>query len=323
MITDEKTQNKLYADTETTLFRLENKPEAIFRMMEIIRDTPEYLQLTHLLPSYAQEDPKAAWWQSKEADYLLAALLEVLELYTPEGFILGPITGRTHTFGYGSMEYGKNLLFRVEIQIDYGYVYGGKKRNEYGKKKKLYAEMAGIFSLDGFTAELEKRGKGCRITKGDTELYSHYEWITGYCDATHLSGFVIRLLRESKGFRFIKCSLLDFIFNFTEEEEFRYYQQQNEAAIYYRIFDLFKRKPWTVTDNLMTVASEIHIPTGKHQKDFDCNSPVYRYVLSAYQKLIDKGYLEEYVRTFVRDEITCAKATQKGISKKIFYGTEL
>ncbi len=87
MITDERTQNKLYADTETTLFRLENKPEAVSRIMEIIRDTPEYVQLMHSLPTYAEEDRQAAWWQGKESDSLLAELLHVLELYT----------GRIHT----------------------------------------------------------------------------------------------------------------------------------------------------------------------------------------------------------------------------------
>ena len=115
MITDERTQNKLYADTETTLFRLENKPEAVSRIMEIIRDTPEYVQLMHSLPTYAEEDRQAAWWQGKESDSLLAELLHVLELYTPEGFILGPVSGRTHAFGYADPEYVKNLIYRIEI----------------------------------------------------------------------------------------------------------------------------------------------------------------------------------------------------------------
>lgn len=321
MITDERTQNKLYADTETTLFRLENKPEAVFRIMEIIRDTPEYMQLMHLLPSYAEEDRKADWWQSKESDFLLADLLHVLELYTPEGFTLGPITGRTHTFGYGNSEHEKNLIFRIEINIDWGHVYGEK--NDYRKKKKLYTEIAEIFTLDGYTAELGKRGKGCRITKGNTELYSHYDWITGHCDATHLSALIILLLRESKRFRFIKCSLLDFVFSFTEEEELQYYQQQHKTTIYYQIFDLFRRKPWTVTDNLMTVASEINIPTKEHPEGLDCDCPACQYVREAYRKLIENGYLEEYTQTRIREETLCARATEKGISKNIFYGTQL
>ena len=185
MITDERTRNRLYADTETTLFTLEDKPGAILRIMEIIRDTPEYGQLSPLLPAYAEEDRQAEWWKGKEPDFLLAELLHVLQLYAPEGFILGPITGKTHAFGYTNPEYEKNLIYRIEIELDWGYVYG--KKNEYRKKRKLYKEIAEIFTTDGYTAEMEKRGKGCRITKGNTRLHSHYEWITGQCEATLLT----------------------------------------------------------------------------------------------------------------------------------------
>ena len=321
MITDERTRNRLYADTETTLFTLEDKPGAILRIMEIIRDTPEYGQLSPLLPAYAEEDRQAEWWKGKEPDFLLAELLHVLQLYAPEGFILGPITGKTHAFGYTNPEYEKNLIYRIEIELDWGYVYG--KKNEYRKKRKLYEEIAEIFTTDGYTAEMEKRGKGCRITKGNTRLYSHYGWITGQCEATHLTGTLIRLLRESRRFHLIKCTLLDFIFSFTQEEELEFYRQQNETSIYYRIFDLFRRKPWTVTENLMTVASEINIPTQKYPEGPDRDSPAYKYVREAYQKLIDKGYLEEYTQIWIREELLCARATPEGISKNIFYGTQL
>lgn len=195
MITDERTRNRLYADTETTLFTLEDKPGAILRIMEIIRDTPEYVQLSPLLPAYAEENRQAEWWKGKEPDFLLAELLHVLQLYAPEGFILGPITGRTHAFGYTNPEYEKNLIYRTEIELDWGYVYG--KKNEYRKKRKLYEEIAEIFTTDGYTTEMEKRGKGCRITRGNTRLYSHYEWITGQCEATHLTGTVTGFNRHT------------------------------------------------------------------------------------------------------------------------------
>ena len=42
-----------------------------------------------------------------------------------------------------------------------------RDRNEYRKKRKLYEEIAEIFTTDGYTAEMEKKGKGCRITKGE------------------------------------------------------------------------------------------------------------------------------------------------------------
>lgn len=321
MITDERTLNKLYADTGTVLFTLEDKPEAVRKIMEIIGDTPEYLQLMNYLHVHAQDDSKTDWWQSKEADYLLADLLHVLEIYTPDGFIFGPVNGKTYGFGYANAEYEKDMLYRIEIQLDWGHVYGEK--NEYRKKKRHYAELAGIFSLEGYTTELKRRAKGCRIVKGSTELHAHYGWITGYCEIIHLSQFITRLLREGCNLRFIKCQLTGSVFSFTEEEELQYYRKQHETTIYYQIFDLFKRKPWAVTDHLMTVASEINIPTQSRPKGFDNHSPVYKYVLSAYQELVDKGYLEEYTRTLGADEIRSAKVTSKGYSKPLFYGTQL
>lgn len=321
MIADEKTLNKLYADTGTVLFTLDDKPEAARKMMEAIKDTPEYLQLMNLLPSHAQDDPKADWWQTEDADHLVAELLHVLGLYTPDGFTFGPVSGRTYGFGYGNTEDERKMLYRIEIELDRGYVYGEK--NEYGKKKRHYAELAGICRLEGYATELKKRAKGCRIVKGNTELHAHYGWITGYCEAMHLSQFIILLLREGRKFRFRTCKILDSVFNFTEEEEYKCYQQQYKATIYYQVFDLFRRKPWAVTDNLMEIASTINIPTQSRPQGFDCNSPAYRYVRSAYQKLSDMGYLEEYTHTLGIDELNCAKVTPEGISKNIFYGTQL
>lgn len=321
MITDEKTQNKLYADTDTVLFTLDDKAEAVHKMMEIIKDTPEYLQLMNHLPAHAQDDPKTDWWRTEDADYLLADLLHVVELYTPKGFIFGPISSRTYGFGYGNREFEMKRLYRIEIYLDWGYRIGEK--DQYRKKKKHYAELEGICRTEGYTAELNARAKGCRIVKDNTELHAHYGWITGYCEAIHLSHFLITLLRKGKKFRFLKCVILDGIYNFTEEEEYEFYRQRNESNIYYQIFDLFKRKSWAITESLMEIASGINVSTKNRPEGLDCDSPAYKYVLSAYWKLLDKGYLEEYTRTLGRDEFRCARATQKGISKNIFYGTEL
>lgn len=321
MITDEKTQNKLYADTEDVLFTMDDKAEAVHKMLEIVRDTPEYLQIMNCLPAHAQEDPKADWWRTKEADYLMAGLLHVLEIYTPEGFIFGPVYRRIHGFGYGNIEYEKKRLYQIEIYLDWGYIFGQK--DEYRKKKKHYAELEDICRTGGYTTELRARAKGCRIAKGNTELHAHYGWITGYCEAMHLSELLFLLLREGKINKLIKCKIVDSVFNFTDEEEYEFYQENFESSIYYLVFDLFERKSWAVAESLMEIASKINVSTKNRPKGFDCNSPVYRYVQSAYWKLVDKGYLEEFTRKLGRDEFRCAKATALGKSKKIFYGTKL
>lgn len=321
MITDEKTQNKLYADTEDVLFTMDDKADAVHKILEIIRDTPEYLQIMNCLPAHAQEDPKADWWRTKEADYLMATLLHILEIYTPEGFIFGPVYRRTHGFGYGNMEYEKKRLYQIEIYLDWGYIFGQK--DEYRKKKKHYAELESIFRVDGYTTELKARAKGCWIIKGSTELYAHYGWLTGYCEATHLAGLLSLLLRECVRSNFAKCSILDSVYNLTVEEEYEFYQENFESSIYYLVFDLFKRTSWAVEENLMKIASKIFVTTKSHPEVFDCNSPVYKYVLSAYRKLVDKGCLEEFTHELGIDKFRCAKATELGKSKKIFYGTNL
>lgn len=321
MITDEKTQNKLYADTEDVLFTMDDKADAVHKMLEIVRDTPEYLQIMNCLPAHAQEDPKADWWRTKEADYLMADLLHVLEIYTPEGFIFGPVCRRIHGFGYGNIEYEKKRLYQIEIYLDWGYIFGQK--DEYRKKKKHYAELEDICRAGGYTTELRARAKGCRIAKGNTELHAHYGWITGYCEAMHLSELLSLLLREGKISKLIRCKIVDSVFNFTDEEEYEFYQENFELSIYYLVFDLFERKSWAVAESLMEIASNIFVTTKKRPEGFDCNSPVYKYVLSAYRKLVDKGYLEEFTRKLGRDEFRCAKATTLGKSKNIFHGTKL
>ena len=45
MITDQKTQNRLHADTGTALFSIRKRKEAVTRMLDILKETPEYLQL--------------------------------------------------------------------------------------------------------------------------------------------------------------------------------------------------------------------------------------------------------------------------------------
>ena len=321
MITDEKTQNKLYADTEDVLFTMDNKAEAIHKMFEIIKDTPEYLQLLNRLSFHAKENPKADWWQSKEADYLMADLLHVLEIYTPEGFIFGPVCRRTHGFGYGNLKYEKKRLYQIEICLYWGDAID--KRDEYRMKKRHYAELEGIYRVEGYTTELKPRAKGCRIANGNTELHVHYNWITGYCEAMHLSGLLNGLLRKCTRSIFVRCKIVDSVYNFTDEEEYEFYQEKFESSIYYLVFDLFERTSWAVEKSLMKIASKIFVTTKKRPEDFDCNSPVYKYVLSAYQKLLDKGYLEEFTRKLGKDEFRCAKATTLGKSKNIFHGTKL
>lgn len=56
MITDQKTQNRLHADTGTELFSIRQRKEAVTRMLDILKETPEYLQVMNHIPAYAMDD---------------------------------------------------------------------------------------------------------------------------------------------------------------------------------------------------------------------------------------------------------------------------
>ena len=43
MITDQKKQNRLHADTGTELFAIRQRKEAVTRMLDILKETPEYM----------------------------------------------------------------------------------------------------------------------------------------------------------------------------------------------------------------------------------------------------------------------------------------
>ena len=56
LITDQKTQNRLHADTGTALFSIRKRKEAVTRMLDILKETPEYLQVMNHIPAYDMDD---------------------------------------------------------------------------------------------------------------------------------------------------------------------------------------------------------------------------------------------------------------------------
>ena len=83
MITDQKTQNRLHADTGTELFSIRQRKEAVTRMLDILKETPECLQVMNHIPAYAMDDDTSEWWKSEESENFMNSLLEVMESYTP------------------------------------------------------------------------------------------------------------------------------------------------------------------------------------------------------------------------------------------------
>lgn len=317
MIVNKKTEERLYADVNRTMFTLENKAEAISRILDIIRETPEYPQLLPLLPSHAQENPKDEWWRHKDADSLLLKLLQALEDHTPEGYRFCPISSRTYGFAYAEINsgYEKDMIYTVEICLE--------QFPTHGKQKRLCEEIAGLSAADGYISSMKRRSIYL-ITKGKTRLSLYKGWIRGYCESDHLLPLVSLLLKGGKYFRFASCKITDAVYGFSTEEEIEYYRRQYRYGIHYLVFDIFSRKQTAaVAENLMEIAKSINVFTLHHSNDIDENSPAYLYVREAYRKQIRNGYLQEYTRTWIREEIRCAQPTERGISKNIFYGTEL
>lgn len=75
MITDQKTQNRLHADTGTELFSIRQRKEAVTRMLDILKETPEYLQVMNHIPAYAMDDDTSEWWKSEESENFMNSLL--------------------------------------------------------------------------------------------------------------------------------------------------------------------------------------------------------------------------------------------------------
>lgn len=101
MFTDEKTQNVIHAELNFSMSHgTMRRQDLIPVFMDIIRDTPEYVQLMHLVPSYAYEDKNCAWWNSEDAICLMDSLFDTLDSYTPEGYAFGTHPGDGSNYGY-------------------------------------------------------------------------------------------------------------------------------------------------------------------------------------------------------------------------------
>ncbi|MEQ3177248.1 hypothetical protein AAA171_22855, partial [Bacteroides faecis] len=120
MITDQKTQNRLHADTGTELFSIRQRKEAVTRMLDILKETPEYLQVMNHIPAYAMDNDTSEWWNSEESENFMNSLLEVMESYTPDGYRFGPKSGTADLYGYWESKTGRTTLFHLLFSLESG-----------------------------------------------------------------------------------------------------------------------------------------------------------------------------------------------------------
>lgn len=106
MFTDKQTQNTIHTDLNETVIRATLRPQDLIpAFLNVIKDTPEYIQMMDVVPSYVQEDDDAEWWESEECSFFLnESLFDVLNNYAPDGYYFGSLEGDGSDFGYWKIE---------------------------------------------------------------------------------------------------------------------------------------------------------------------------------------------------------------------------
>lgn len=101
MFIDEKTKNVIHAGLDASVSHgTMRRQDLIPAFMEVLKETPEYVQLMHLVPYHALEDENAEWWDSEAARILLEELFDTLGNYAPEGYFFGAHPGDGSDYGY-------------------------------------------------------------------------------------------------------------------------------------------------------------------------------------------------------------------------------
>ena len=101
MFIDERTQNRLHAvPGREYLPRHDAHAGPDSGVLDVIRDTPEYVQVMNAIPAHAMEDKEADWWNSDDAAGLLESLFDTLDSYSPEGYYFGAHLGDGSDYGF-------------------------------------------------------------------------------------------------------------------------------------------------------------------------------------------------------------------------------
>lgn len=110
MFTDKETGIIIHADLDATVIRATLRPQDLIpAFLDVIKETPQYQDLSTIVPLHAQEDDDAEWWDSEESAELVSYLVnedlwDVLNMYAPEGYYFGCTEGDGSDFGYWKFE---------------------------------------------------------------------------------------------------------------------------------------------------------------------------------------------------------------------------
>jgi hypothetical protein len=109
MFVDKETGIIIHADLDVTVSRATLRPQdLIHTFLDIIKETPEYLQIMMCPPSVitdpSADDDDERWDSEEIAFFLNEELWDVLNNYAPEGYYFGCTEGDGSDFGYWKIE---------------------------------------------------------------------------------------------------------------------------------------------------------------------------------------------------------------------------
>lgn len=298
MITDEKTQNRLHADTGTGLFTIRQRKEAVTKMLDILKETPEYLQVMNHIPTYVMDEHTSEWWNSEEAEGFMNSLLEVMDSYTPDGYRFGPKSGTADLYGYWESKTGGATLFHLLFCLESGYEWGKDLSHE--KMESFYKEIKEKFHKEGFDTDKT----GCKpptvsLVKGRTRLNVYPTEISGYCETLHIPQVTDILKKGGQTFRLVNDTIAEEVYSFTDEEEMEYYRARYGTCIHRIILNAFSNCRAGKEDILFLMASLINVATTSPLHGIAYDSPAYRFVHEAYDRLVNNGKLKKNVRYII------------------------
>ncbi len=101
MFIDEKMKNIIHVGLNASVSHgTMRRQDLIPTFMEVLKETPEYVQLMQLVPCHALENEYAEWWNSEDAIRLLESLFDTLNDYAPEGYYFGAYPGDESDYGF-------------------------------------------------------------------------------------------------------------------------------------------------------------------------------------------------------------------------------
>lgn len=150
MFTDEKTGIIIHANLNETVIHATLRTYDLYHaFMEVIKDTPEYVQMINTVPAYALEDDQSEYWDEDIQYIVNESLFDCLNSYAPEGYYFGSGTeGDGSDFGFwtdfeehGVYTISNSCRYLIEISND-----GDSARVKDGDKISGWFEIVYIFN---------------------------------------------------------------------------------------------------------------------------------------------------------------------------------